>query len=444
MNNIIFNEMNLQIQVINICVYEEKVYIVLKYINNSKDNISIDYTFDNHGEYPYRSKKTGIHKILGMIPFNPGGKYTIPAGYYQEIQMAYDCSIVSEGDMFSFGGKSFSSSPAKLYYSFFTFRFVNGSWSVDVEWYKYQHLEEPNKQNVTIALSFISEKEEAKDSNVIEKPLKYLDSLIGLTSVKEEIKTLNNFVRVQQLRREKGIPSSSISYHLVFTGNPGTGKTTVARIIAAIYKELGILKKGHLVETDRSGLVGGYVGQTAIKTNEIIDSALDGVLFIDEAYSLASSGSNNDFGPEAIATLLKRMEDNRDRLAVIVAGYSAEMKSFINSNPGLKSRFLRYIDFPDYSSEELYQIFEHIINTEGYKITEPAKTEIQKAIEEKINKGDRDFGNGRYVRNIFEEAIKSQANRITSQGVINDDELITLTEQDISIAISKLEDTFLS
>lgn len=195
----------------------------------------------------------------------------------------------------------------------------------------------------------------AKNDNET-NPLEELQTLIGLSEVKEEVSALANFVKIQQEREKKGMKAVGLSYHCVFTGNPGTGKTTVARILAAIYRDLGILKKGHLVETDRSGLVAEYVGQTAVKTNKIIDSALDGVLFIDEAYSLVQGGGN-DYGQEAISTLLKRMEDDRNRLIVVLAGYSEDMKRFIDSNPGLQSRFNRYIHFSDYSADELKQIF---------------------------------------------------------------------------------------
>ena len=209
-----------------------------------------------------------------------------------------------------------------------------------------------------------------------QNPSKELNSLIGLASVKTEVETLTNFIKIQQTRAAKGLKTSAVSYHCVFTGNPGTGKTTVARILAKIYKKLGVVSKGHLVETDRAGLVAEYVGQTAVKTNKIIDSALDGVLFIDEAYSLIS-GSENDFGKEAIATLLKRMEDNRDRLIVILAGYTKNMKDFIDSNPGLQSRFNRYIEFPDYSADELLQIFEANMKKYEYRFGEGAREYLQ-------------------------------------------------------------------
>lgn len=257
-----------------------------------------------------------------------------------------------------------------------------------------------------------------------------LNQLIGLSSVKSEINTLTNYIKVQKMRGSKGMKVSPVSYHCVFTGNPGTGKTTVARIVSEIYKELGILKKGHLIETDRSGLVAEYVGQTAVKTNKIIDSALDGVLFIDEAYSLVDGG-NSDYGKEAISTLLKRMEDNRDRLAVILAGYADDMKRFIDSNPGLKSRFNRYIEFPDYTAEELFQIFELNTKKYEYSLTDEAsallKTVLQKASEEK----DKRFGNGRFVRNLFEKVVENQANRISAVSSISSESLATIEPDDI-------------
>ena len=262
------------------------------------------------------------------------------------------------------------------------------------------------------------------------KAMKELNALIGLSSVKAEVNTLANYIKIQNLRTEKGMKVSPVSYHCVFTGNPGTGKTTVARIVSEIYKELGILKKGHLIETDRSGLVAEYVGQTAVKTNKIIDSALDGILFIDEAYSLVDGG-NSDYGKEAIATLLKRMEDERDRLVVILAGYTDDMRRFIESNPGLQSRFNRYIEFPDYSAEELFQIFESSIKKYEYRLTDAATIAIKEALIKAVEGKDKHFGNGRYVRNLFERVIEHQANRISLVADISADSLATIEEEDI-------------
>ena len=258
-----------------------------------------------------------------------------------------------------------------------------------------------------------------------------LDSLVGLAPVKNEIQTLTNFIKIQQKRAEQGLKTSPMSYHCVFTGSPGTGKTTVARIVAGIYKELGILKKGHLIETDRAGLVAEYIGQTAVQTNSIIDKALDGVLFIDEAYSLANGGEN-DYGKEAIATLLKRMEDNRDRLAVILAGYTDEMKRFIDSNPGLQSRFSRYIEFPDYTADELLQIFEVNMRKYDYHFGEGAKEVLQQYLEKTVANKDANFGNGRFVRNIFEKTLEHQANRLAPESNLTTQRLSEITTADLA------------
>lgn len=259
-----------------------------------------------------------------------------------------------------------------------------------------------------------------------------LKSLIGLENVKTEVETLSNFIKIQQTREEKGLKSSPISYHCVFTGNPGTGKTTVARILAKIYKRLGVVSKGHLVETDRSGLVAEYVGQTAVKTNKIIDSALDGVLFIDEAYSLIA-GSGQDFGKEAIATLLKRMEDDRGRLVVILAGYSKEMKDFIDSNPGLQSRFNRYIEFPDYSAEELYEIYCRQLKQFEYTITDDAAEKLKAYFVDQVAHKDQNFGNGRFVRNVFERTLQQQANRLSRERALTEEQLSQITIEDLPL-----------
>jgi len=259
---------------------------------------------------------------------------------------------------------------------------------------------------------------------------KELQTLIGLSEVKKEVEALANFVKIQKEREKKGMKAVGLSYHCVFTGNPGTGKTTVARILAEIYKDLGILKNGHLVETDRSGLVAEYVGQTAVKTNKIIDSALDGILFIDEAYSLVQGGGN-DYGQEAISTLLKRMEDDRDRLIVVLAGYSEDMKRFIDSNPGLQSRFNRYIHFADYTADELNQIFLLNVEKNQYVLDEEGQALLSQILNFAVEHKDKNFGNGRYVRNLFEKTIQNQAMRLSCQPNITAAELSMLKAEDL-------------
>ena len=289
-----------------------------------------------------------------------------------------------------------------------------------------------------------SEGKQDADSVVVNQPIegdpyKELDELIGLEGVKQEVRSLANFVKVQKMREQKGLKSPKLSYHLVFTGSPGTGKTTVARIVARIYKDLGILKKGHLVETDRSGLIGQYVGQTAPRVNAVCDSALNGVLFIDEAYAITQSESSNDYGAEAVATLVKRMEDDRDRLVVIVAGYTNEMKKFIDANPGLRSRFNRYINFPDYTSTELYDIFRLYLRKNEYTITKEAATFLREKLDDVVKNKTRNFGNARYVRNVFEKAIQAQANRVAKEKDVNDRELVEIKLADVRQALLEVQ-----
>lgn len=274
-----------------------------------------------------------------------------------------------------------------------------------------------------------SGKESKKDAE-IRKVLDRMNNLIGQLSVKEELKKIANFVKIQQIRKMNGMKTASSSYHCVFTGNPGTGKTTIARMLADIYKELGVVTTGQLVETDRSGLVGEYVGQTAVKTNEVIDKALEGVLFIDEAYSLAQGG-NNDFGAEAISTLLKRMEDDRDQLVVILAGYGEEMKGFIDSNPGLESRFNRYIHFEDYSAEELLTIFKKMLSDNDYRMSDGAEKKLCTVINQKVESKDRNFGNARYVRNLFEKTCQLQSSRLSASREMSKESLELIEADDI-------------
>ena len=266
----------------------------------------------------------------------------------------------------------------------------------------------------------------------IEDLLAELDGYIGLTAIKKEVRSLINMVTVHKLRKENGLPTPELSLHMVFSGNPGTGKTTVARIMARIYHSLDILSKGHLVEVDRSGLVAGYVGQTAIKTTKVIESALGGVLFIDEAYALNGSGEN-DFGQEAINTILKAMEDHRDDLVVIVAGYDGLMDTFIHSNPGLESRFNRFLHFDDYTLDEMVQIFDMSCEKGCYRLTEDARPLLREFIQ-LANTNSISFGNGRGVRNLFEQLLVVQANRLAAQENVTRDDLMEITTADIRVA----------
>jgi AAA+ superfamily predicted ATPase len=271
---------------------------------------------------------------------------------------------------------------------------------------------------------------DASNEKSIEETLEELNSLTGLTEVKKEINTLINFIKVQKARSEKGLKTSSLSYHIVFMGNPGTGKTTVARIVAQIYKSLGVLSQGQLVETDRSGLIAEYVGQTAVKVNKTVDSALHGVLFIDEAYSIVGDAQDS-FGREAVSTLIKRMEDDRDKLIVILAGYTKEMQDFIDTNPGFKSRFNRYIEFSDYTPDELIKIFEGFCKKLDYKPTTEAMVKLSESFTKAYEARDQSFGNGRFVRNTFEKAMERQANRIAGIGELTNEVLTTITVDDI-------------
>lgn len=272
-----------------------------------------------------------------------------------------------------------------------------------------------------------SENEEPEEPE--EDPMETLDKLIGLDTIKADVKELTNFVKIQKTRKDAGLKSVPVSLHLVFTGNPGTGKTTVARIISKLYKNIGVLSKGQLVETDRSGLVAGYVGQTAIKTQELIKKAMGGVLFIDEAYAL--SQIDDAFGQEAIDTILKAMEDHRDDLVVIVAGYTEPMEKFINSNPGLKSRFNKYIEFPDYTIEELMDIFDMNCKKYDYVIEDDTRQHVKELISQRKLASNGNFANAREIRNLFEEIITNQASRIAGIEDLKPEDMMKITSDDL-------------
>jgi SpoVK/Ycf46/Vps4 family AAA+-type ATPase len=268
-----------------------------------------------------------------------------------------------------------------------------------------------------------------QDHQDLDQVLEELNSLIGLTRVKEEVLANINLLKINNMRKEKSLPELQISKHMVFAGHPGTGKTTVARIMSKIYKSLGVVSQGHLIETDRSGMVAGYVGQTALKTAQIINKAKGGILFIDEAYSLSSASNGNDFGREAIDTLVKGMEDFRDDLIVIVAGYTGEMTKFINMNPGLRSRFNKYIIFDDYSSSEMLEIFESLCTKNKFILSPPAQEAALQYFA--IQKEDPTFGNARGVRNYFDRVVMKQASRILSLSNPSEEEFKTILEGDV-------------
>ena len=299
--------------------------------------------------------------------------------------------------------------------------------------------EEPNpepSENVEVSTGDSGESAAPKES--VEDVLAELDSLVGLEGVKAEVKRIVNLAKVNEARRAQGLKVPPMTYHMVFTGNPGTGKTTVARIVARAFRALGIAKGGQLVETDRSGLVGRYAGETAVKTNEKVDEAIGGILFVDEAYQLASSESD-DYGKEAIATLLKRMEDDRDKLIVIAAGYTDEMRDFLDANSGLRSRFSKTIEFADYTAKELAAIFRSMAKKNEFVLAADLEEGLDAAMAKLTAKRDRTFGNARFVRQLFEDATGRQANRLAESGNLDADALKTLVLADLGLGERKTD-----
>ena len=281
------------------------------------------------------------------------------------------------------------------------------------------------------------EKEEIPPKEKIEDLLAELDSYVGMDAIKAEVRSLINMVQVYKMRREHDLPTTDMSLHMVFSGNPGTGKTTVARIMSRIYHSLDILSKGQLVEVDRSGLVAGYVGQTALKTQKVIEKAMGGVLFIDEAYAL-NGKSENDFGQEAIDTILKAMEDHRDDLVVIVAGYTELMDRFIHSNPGLESRFNRFLMFEDYTPEQMVAIFKMQCKKGCYVLAQGTEELVRDFIAEES--ADDSFGNARGVRNLFEHILVAQNNRLAKMENVTRDDLMQILPDDVLHARGKIDE----
>ena len=291
--------------------------------------------------------------------------------------------------------------------------------------------QEPVKPDAAAGTAAAETAEPEPPKPTLEEAMAELEQLIGLEVVKKDVDSLANLVKVRKLRQERGMKTPDMSFHLVFSGNPGTGKTTVARIVGKVYSALGILSKGHMVEVDRSGLVAGYVGQTAIKTKEVIDKALGGVLFIDEAYTLSPANADKDFGQEAIDTILKAMEDHRDDFVVIVAGYASLMPRFIDSNPGLKSRFNKYLYFEDYNGDQLFEIFQGRVKRNDYKLDETAEAAVKDHLQELYEDRDENFGNARDVRNLFEKIVAAQADRVAGLEDPTDDDICTITVEDL-------------
>ncbi|RYY00357.1 AAA family ATPase [bacterium] len=283
------------------------------------------------------------------------------------------------------------------------------------------------KNLLLLDYSSVKEKISSADDS-IDDVLNDLNKLIGITNIKEEVKELINFINVNQLRKSKGLPVASLSLHTVFAGPPGTGKTTVARIMGRAYKALGLLSEGHIIETDRSDLVAGYIGQTAIKTKSVLEKALNGILFIDEAYTLSSG---DEYGQEAIDTILKYMEDNRSQIVIIVAGYEDKMKTFLDSNPGIQSRFLKYIHFPNYTARELLDILSLTFTEHKFIFDSVIKNKLLLIINDAMYSDGDSFGNARFVRNLYERIIQKQFNRVSSIKNPSDEEICTIIPGDV-------------
>ena len=313
---------------------------------------------------------------------------------------------------------------------------ASNEWNVRQDKLEEQLQQEMARKQFQAVKKRIQEREEAERKEQEERLqclLDELNALVGLQGVKDEIQSLVNLIRIRKLRETMGLPQMDMSYHMVFTGAPGTGKTTVARLVAKIYRELGILSKGTFIETDRSGLVAGYVGQTALKVHELVEQAVGGILFIDEAYALVNPDVPNDFGMEAVDTLVKLMEDHRDDLIVIVAGYTEEMQSFLKCNTGLVSRFNKFIDFPDYTKEELIAILDAMADKAGLQLEESAREAVLLSLQAKTEEEWNVFGNARGIRNLFEKIVINQANRLVRLSAPSREDLMKIQREDVEV-----------
>ncbi|MGB9678599.1 MAG: stage V sporulation protein K [Thermoanaerobacteraceae bacterium] len=298
-----------------------------------------------------------------------------------------------------------------------------GLWPIHFENYKFEKFKSEEKTDSNFNTEYSK-----NDTDLRDEALKELNSLIGLTNVKQVINEVYALSLLQIKRKKEGLATDPIVLHMIFKGNPGTGKTTVARILGKLLKSIGVLEKGHLVEVERADLVGEYIGHTAHRVRENIKKSLGGILFVDEAYSLARGGEK-DFGKEAIDTLVKEMEDNKNKFILILAGYKYEMEYFLNTNPGLRSRFPIHIDFPDYTVDELMQIADTMIKNRQYKLTETARKKLMKVLV--YDENSRQIGNARLIRNIIEKAIRKHAVRTLNKKTITRDDLMTIDSIDI-------------
>lgn len=418
-------------------LFAQDIIHIFNLVAHSDDNLTrreqfaLAYNFERLTEGGDMAKSIRLDRINEMITAPAFAENIAQLRKYTifNIQSEYPNELLLPVILSKLGHDSFSEVGAHLY------RFASIVVKAD------GNVTPPEEEQIKAVLNLVNspkkvipnvKQTEFESNQTLDEVIAEMNELIGLKNIKQEVNTFINFLKVQKVREEKGLTTQKPSLHSVFIGPPGTGKTTIARLMSKIFKALGILSKGHLVETDRAGLVAGYIGQTALKVDEIVKTSLDGVLFIDEAYALSrGEGDKRDFGYEAVEALLKRMEDYRNRLVVIVAGYPDEMETFINSNPGLKSRFNRYYKFDHYTGEELLAIFKTFANKAQFKLTEDADEKLLFIFDQLYEKRSPTFGNARVARNLFEEIIERQANRIVSVAPLTEEVLMTITEEDI-------------